>query len=345
MRPANPIEMRRRVGLALGLALSCVAAGHASAGVETLTFGGNGQNGPCDASYNYGVSGGHFASIYGSCSYSVNSTGTVATGDQSYVQGATPGNQLFTNNQFQGALDPPGKVVGSATSSFDRSSVTISGPGGYSSVSTGYAAANLADGTVHASAVANLLGDDAANALETDNLHFTVAGATASSVTDITAQFTLDGNFAVGNPTGNQASLLWQTGLGSSGVQVSYAGINGIFQLYNFSQSGSVKIIKNTPQKIVYDATMEIDGASAVVPITQNLYLGVDSGWALNYQNTGTIKLILPPGVTYTSDSGVFLTGASAVPEPTTWALMLAGFGGLGAALRVHRRSAGRVLA
>jgi hypothetical protein len=34
-----------------------------------------------------------------------------------------------------------------------------------------------------------------------------------------------------------------------------------------------------------------------------------------------------------------FLVGTSSVPEPATWALMLAGFGGLGAALRSRRKA------
>ena len=37
--------------------------------------------------------------------------------------------------------------------------------------------------------------------------------------------------------------------------------------------------------------------------------------------------------------------GAAAVPEPASWALMLVGFGGLGVALRRHRRSSGALAA
>ncbi len=45
---------------------------------------------------------------------------------------------------------------------------------------------------------------------------------------------------------------------------------------------------------------------------------------------TDPITIDLPPGVTFTSASGVFLTGAGSVPETSTWAMMLLGFAGLG---------------
>jgi hypothetical protein len=47
------------------------------------------------------------------------------------------------------------------------------------------------------------------------------------------------------------------------------------------------------------------------------------------------ITIQLPPGVTYTSASGKFLTGS--VPEPATWAGLICGLGLTGAALRRRR--------
>lgn len=70
-----------------------------------------------------------------------------------------------------------------------------------------------------------------------------------------------------------------------------------------------------------------------------NLGLSVDCwGAACGFEHTASIGLVLPEGVSYTSDSGVFLTGVTAVapvPEPETWALMLAGLGVVG---RLARR-------
>ena len=60
-------------------------------------------------------------------------------------------------------------------------------------------------------------------------------------------------------------------------------------------------------------------------------------GAIANFSNTGTFYLRLPGGVTYTSTSGVFLTeatpifpGVPAVPEPSSYALLLGGLGLLG---------------
>jgi len=44
------------------------------------------------------------------------------------------------------------------------------------------------------------------------------------------------------------------------------------------------------------------------------------------------ITIDLPPGVTFTSASGEFLTAVGGVPETSTWAMMLIGFAGLGLA-------------
>jgi len=58
-----------------------------------------------------------------------------------------------------------------------------------------------------------------------------------------------------------------------------------------------------------------------------------------DFSNTSTLSLMLPTGVSFTSDSGVFLSGLSAsAPEPAAWIAMLAGFGLVGAAFRRRRR-------
>jgi PEP-CTERM motif len=63
----------------------------------------------------------------------------------------------------------------------------------------------------------------------------------------------------------------------------------------------------------------------------------------MDFLHTGTFGIQTDPGVSFTSDSGVFLGSGltpGAVPEPASWALMIAGFGLVGSAVR-RRRTGG----
>lgn len=58
-------------------------------------------------------------------------------------------------------------------------------------------------------------------------------------------------------------------------------------------------------------------------------------GAIADFLNTARLSLGLPSGVTFTSASGVLLT--SGVPEPSTLAMLLLGFSGIGYA--AYRKS------
>jgi hypothetical protein len=60
----------------------------------------------------------------------------------------------------------------------------------------------------------------------------------------------------------------------------------------------------------------------------------------MDFLHTGTFGIQTDPGVSFTSDSGVFLAGqgGGAVPEPGAWAMMLLGLGIIGGSMR--RRAA-----
>ena len=63
------------------------------------------------------------------------------------------------------------------------------------------------------------------------------------------------------------------------------------------------------------------------MPIFMLLTAGGQYGYA-DFGNTASFTFDpLPAGVSYTSASGDFLT---AVPEPSTWAMMILGFAGIG---------------
>ena len=93
------------------------------------------------------------------------------------------------------------------------------------------------------------------------------------------------------------------------------------------------------------------ESTDLVIP-TGLSYVDIGAFVNLSCSNAGTCDLShtaslsfapLPNGLSFTSDSGVFLAGlSSGVPEPSTWAMMVIGFAGLGFA-GCRRRKAVRL--
>ena len=92
-------------------------------------------------------------------------------------------------------------------------------------------------------------------------------------------------------------------------------------------------------------------GAGTYSPLlNQIFYIGTGSGEAFNVPTgaTGLYLAVLDSTGGSQNNTGfltVSFTGAQAVPEPATWAMMLLGLGGLGAVLRMSRRQSGTALA
>ena len=74
------------------------------------------------------------------------------------------------------------------------------------------------------------------------------------------------------------------------------------------------------------------------------LYLDARDGDSLDFGHTGIFRFgDLATGLSFTSESGTFLSDLAVtgggVPEPATWAMMIAGFGLTGVAIRRRRAS------
>lgn len=234
-----------------------------------------------------------------------------------------------------------------ATSSFDQAAVSV--PQG--AVATGFARADLARGRLGVSASGEDYPIDGftssvegqAFAGFGDGLHFTIAGASPSTVTDIGVTIDLHGSMSglktflqeqvsFASPGFTDAQFLNQISTGPTPGDlpvVAFGGASG-WVSYSFSPF--------TPDHIVFHGVYALTGATQLVNIGEVIYAEAANGLS-DYAHTSDFSLSLPSNVTFTSDSGVFLSAAG-VPEPGAWTLALVGSGLSGAALRRRSRRA-----
>jgi len=119
-----------------------------------------------------------------------------------------------------------------------------------------------------------------------------------------------------------------------------YPSADGFFaDISNYKQNG----IANTGVTFAYFYSQSAFGGINVngfTPFGPQLYSGTSTAPTLL---TGSFTLFAD--VSQTAPVGTLNVMAAAVPEPATWAMMLVGFGMLGASMRYRRRSTKAVLA
>ena len=236
---------------------------------------------------------------------------------------------------------------GTLTSSTDQVtlSVPVYGPnrfGTYAPPQSGSAAAHgsLATGTIGVLAngtFADLFGTGGQDgvgargtALIADGLHFHVAGATGATVTDIGVTFSVHGSIGFNNSRvdpyfGMSSGLLF----GSARFNSAATGdVPGAPPSYSFSDSAnnwvSYSYSSNTADDIVFKGIYALTGATTDIGITEELDAGCGQGVDCDYSHTGAVTFSLPGDVTFTSDSGVFLT-ATIAPEPGSLLILSTG--------------------
>ena len=125
---------------------------------------------------------------------------------------------------------------------------------------------------------------------------------------------TVDGTYTPSSLTYNYVQGYASVSLG--GVTVDSDGAQQAGETFiNRTYSGQV---------LVYDGTV-VGVSASLLPFVQT-YGNVSSAY-FDLSNTARVALQLEPGVTFTSESGSFLT---AVPLPAAAWLLLSGLGGLG---------------
>ncbi len=174
------------------------------------------------------------------------------------------------------------------------------------------ASANLGAGTLgvmaNGSPTGATVSSAGAMATMSDLLTFHVPGATAATVTNIGVSFQLNGTFAL---LGNSQAYNGLTTYLSLG--------NGIIWWHYFTQdSPPAQIVQNggwnsfdipsqTGSSFVFNGVLSLAGANPTANLVAQLALQCQSA-ACDYSHAGSVTLTLPPGVTFTSASGSFLT-------------------------------------
>lgn len=296
---------------------------------------------------NWQVTAQALASAYGS-----GAGGYFNSSDQLYACNGTASN---CSGPTLGPGAPPVIYTHSDTQTF--ASLTADASGSYpalnanpagSASGTAYAYADLATGELHIADSGSVSGyaqtSHSASAGFQDTLHFTGL----SSPTILNVHVHLDGTFLGYNQPNLSFSMsngynsylyLYQDWYDPSSTVPACIGIadcsNIAGQPNNTSLTGSWT--KLGEGDYVGQITFDPLHSDA----TLQMHIGAGNGGAGfdDFSHTAGITFDLPSGLSFTSASGVFLTRSDtpAVPEPATWATMIAGFALLGGAMR--RRS------
>ncbi len=152
---------------------------------------------------------------------------------------------------------------------------------------------------------------------------------------------------------------------GSIGAFTNSASLSGLSYILNFGTTSNIIYISQGSQS---GFAFSVAGASSPTPlgwdsytvsnvtgtgfdftglltisdgelrtVTQRLSLNCQEGVDCDFSHTGSVALQLPPGVSFTSGSGVFLTSPTTVPVPASWAMLVSGFGFVGGVARRRR--------
>ncbi len=171
-----------------------------------------------------------------------------------------------------------------------------------------------------------------------DTLFFTNPGASSTTLT--TVDFSMHVTGSLDNSLDDSSSGLGRgfIGVWVGGGNQEWCDTGGFcsFASPNVVNPGNIfQSLQGDSSKFVavddtYTACFSFLGPGAIVPILASLFTLGEYGMA-NFRDTATFSFDLPDGVSFESASGDFLVGNSgSVPEPSTWAMMLLGFAGLG---------------
>jgi hypothetical protein len=195
--------------------------------------------------------------------------------------------------------------------------------------------ADLATGRLGGSSEGDYARQGYTTAVFNDRLTFNIAGASPATVTNIVVSFAIDGGMVYSGVPFSDAAVTGDLRFGSAFASLLYgpAALYNAFANQGGWVSGTWSTVPNANLN-TFTGIYALVGATPTLDVRAALGTRASSLSSANYSNTAAFEMSLPSNVTYSSASGVFL---SAVPEPGTWALMLAGVGGMLSMARSRR--------
>jgi hypothetical protein len=183
---------------------------------------------------------------------------------------------------------------------------------------------------------------------------------TSGSAIQLAVSYSVDGSILLGPGVTNQggSAALFLAGCGGCGNAfgqgVTFDNGAGLYNNRMSFNEGGVYSYDSSPQWTftangvvgTLSTILSIPVGMTTMGIGADLQLDCRAGTDCLFGHTASLGFgPLASGLSYTSASGAFLTGLAgpptgAVPEPAAWALMIAGFGGVGAMLRRRRLAA-----
>lgn len=149
----------------------------------------------------------------------------------------------------------------------------------------------------------------------------TGSATTAAELTDINLLLTGTASTSDSLPTSNTNAYSPPYSLSYGTVLAAISGLNGSATL-NFGST-------NLTGLVILGAHFGNN--------TDSIYNNVTAFWLLDLGNTSTNTITLANGMG-SSNAQIFADGGTHLPEPSTWAMMMLGFGAAGIAMRRSRR-------